>query len=279
MTAPEIRTGRDETALCTFAQNFRGQLIRPTDPAYESARRVWNGMINQHPALIARCSCVDDVVAAVNFARTQQLVVAVRGGGHGVAGHATCDDGLVIDLAALRRVQVDLVRRTVRVEAGATIGEVDRATQPFGLATPTGNVSATGIAGLTLGGGISWLRRKYGMNVDSLLEAEIITAAGQRLTASATEHADLFWGIRGGGGNFGIVTAFTFRLYPVGPEVMFLAVMYPYTLARQVLHAWRAFTHAAPDEVSSDALLWQIPPASLFPTASHGQRVVGLAAL
>lgn len=269
----------NETMIASFMRQFGGKIVQPGDPGYDSDRRVWNGMIDKHPALIAYCHSVDDVITAVNFAREQNVLAAVRGGGHNVAGNAVCDGGLVIDLSPMRKIEVDPEARTVRVEAGATIGEVDRATQPYGLATPTGNVSETGIAGLTLGGGLSWLRRKYGMNIDSLLRVELVTADGRVLAASATENADLFWGIRGGGGNFGIVTAFEFRLYPVGPEVSLLSVFYPYTMAREVLAAWRSFTETAPDEVSSDAILWQIPAVPLFPEAIHGELIVGMGAV
>lgn len=283
-SSPALQAGAisnpiDQQSITHFQHQLQGDLIQPGDATYEQARRVWNGMIDRRPHLIARCRNVGDVALAIGFARRHNLRVAVRGGGHNVAGNAVCDDGLVIDLSLMQDIQVDPVARTVRVEAGATIGMVDRATQPYGLATPTGNVSETGIAGLTLGGGLSWLRRKVGMNIDSLLSAEVVTADGRSLTASATENADLFWAIRGGGGNFGVVTEFTFRLYPIGPEVMFVAVMYPYAQVRQVLQAWRAFTAAAPEEVSSDALIWRIPPAPLFPTHAHGEAVVGVAAM
>jgi FAD/FMN-containing dehydrogenase len=278
LPSTHLPTHNQET-IESFRNQFSGELIQPGDPTYDSARRVWNGMIDKYPALIARCRSVADVVTAVNFGRRNNILVSVRGGGHNVAGNAVCDGGLVIDLSPLRTVTVDPEARTVRVAAGATIGEVDRATQPYGLATPTGNVSETGIAGLTLSGGLSWLRRKYGMNIDSLLGAEVVTADGRVLWASATDHADLFWGIRGGGGNFGIITSFEFRLYPVGPEVSFLSILYPYALARKVLTAWRSFTTTAPDEVSSDVLLWEIPDAPIFPEAIQGERIVGLGAV
>jgi len=273
------KTAVNEAAFDQFRQNFRGPLIRPGDPNYNSARRVWNGMIDRYPALIARCTGLDDVVAAVAFARRHNLLVAVRGGGHNVAGNAVCDDGLVIDLSPMQGVSVDAQAQTVRVQAGATIGAVDRATQKYGLATPTGNVSETGIAGLTLGGGLSWLRRKYGMNIDSLLSTQVVTAGGRILTANKMENADLFWGLRGGGGNFGIVTSFEFQLYPVGPELYFVAAMYPFEQARSVLQAWRAFTATAPDEASTDAFIWRIPPVPAFAQAHHHKTIVGVAGM
>ncbi len=191
--------------LQDFKAHLHGELIGPGDDGYDSARRVWNGMIDKHPALIARCADVSDVVAAVQFARAQELSVAVRGGGHSFSGNGTCDGGLVIDLSPMKRVQVDPVQRVAWAQAGLTIGEFVRETQAFGLATPVGNVSTTGLAGLTLGGGIGWLMGAYGLTLDNLLAVEIVTAVGQVLTASASEHADLLWGVQGGGGNFGIV--------------------------------------------------------------------------
>src|SRR5690348_13634229 len=191
----------DDAAVADLAVKLRGSLIRPGDADYDTARAVWNGMIDRHPALIVRCVCTEDVVMALGFARAHQLLVAVRGGGHNVAGSAVCDDGLVIDLSPMKAIQIDSAARTVRAQAGVTWGELDRATQEFGLATPGGLVSETGIAGLTLGGGIGWLRNKYGLSCDNLISAEIVTADGQIRTVSASSYADLFWALRGGGGN------------------------------------------------------------------------------
>ena len=216
---------------------------------------VWNDLIDKRPALIARCAGAGDVIDSVNFARENDLLLAVRGGGHNVAGNAVCDGGLVIDLSTMRRIHVDPQRRTVRAEGGATWADLDRETQFFGLATPGGEVSETGIAGLTLGGGMGLLRRKYGLSCDNLLSTDVVSADGLLLTASETENADLFWGIRGGGGNFGVVTTFEYRLHPVGPEVMAAAVMYPFEQATELLHAWREYTKQAPDEVTSEVLL------------------------
>ena len=219
-------TGADTTLYDSIVQEFetslRGELLRADDAGYEEARNLWNGMISKKPALIACCANTDDVVKAVDFARTNDLLVAVRGGGHGVAGSAICDGGLVVDLSPMKGIRVDPEQRTVRAEGGVTIGELDRETQAYGLATPMGVVSETGIAGLTLGGGIGWLRRKHGLSCDNLLSVELVKANGQLLKASENENPDLFWGIRGGaGGNFGVVTSFEYRLHPVGPEVMF----------------------------------------------------------
>jgi len=211
--------------------------VLPSDDGYEDARSVWNAAIDRRPALIARCSGVVDVVRAVQFARERELVVAVRGGGHNVAGHGTCDGGILVDLSAMRGVSVDLPGRTATVQAGATWGDVDHETQAFGLATTGGLVSTTGIAGFTLGGGFGWLMRKHGLACDNLLNVELVTAGGRILRASADENADLFWGLRGGGGNFGIVTSFEFRLHPVGPVVTAGAIFFPDEAAADLLRS------------------------------------------
>jgi FAD/FMN-containing dehydrogenase len=239
-------------AIQHFKAHLYGELISPGDDGYENARRVWNGAIDKYPALIVRCADVSDVVSAVQFARAQELHVAVRGGGHSFSGNGTCDGGLVIDLSPMKRVQVDRVQRIAWAQAGLTLGEFVRETQAFGLATPVGNVSTTGLAGLTLGGGIGWLMGEFGLTIDNLLAVEIVTAQGQVLTASAVEHADLFWGVRGGGGNFGIVTSFKFQLHPVGPLVMGM-VVHPLERAREVLHLYRDITSTAPDAMTTTA--------------------------
>jgi FAD/FMN-containing dehydrogenase len=264
----------DERAVAALRQRLDGPLFEPRDPGYDEARRVWNGMIDRHPALIARCSNVADVIAAVEFAREQELLVAVRGGGHSVAGHSTCDGGLVIDLSPMKAVVVDSEARTVRVQGGATWGDLDRETQRFGLATPGGVISTTGVAGLTLGGGYGWLRRKHGLSCDNLLAAEVVTADGRVVQASESENAELLWGLKGGGGNFGIVTGFEFRLHPVGPEVMYAAALYPAEQAGEVMRAWRRFVSTAPDEVTSDATLWNVPPDPELPAELHGEPIL-----
>ncbi len=209
-----------QTAVDLLADSFGGDLVRPGDAGYDDHRKVWNGSIDRRPALIARCRGVADVRAAVRFGREHDLVVAVRGGGHSFPGLSVCDDGMVIDLGPMRGIRVDPVARTVRAQAGVLLGELDRETQEFGLAVPAGIVTHTGLAGLTLGGGIGWIMRKYGLTIDQLLSVDVVTADGEFVRASEDENPDLFWGVRGGGGNFGIVTDFEFRLNPLGPEVV-----------------------------------------------------------
>lgn len=257
-----------------FKAHFRGDVLLPGDAGYDEVRQVWNGMIDRRPGLIVRCTGVADVIDSVNFARTHNLLVAVRGGGHNVAGNAVCDGGLMIDLSLMKAVHVDPKRRTARAQGGATWGDIDRETQVFGLATPGGVVSTTGIAGLTLGGGLGHLRRKCGLSCDNLLSVDIVTADGQFRTASQTENADLFWAVRGGGGNFGIVTSFEFRLHSVGPMVMLCATMYPLAKAKDILRTWREFTTTAPDELSSIAQIWSVPQAPDFPEDTRGKPVV-----
>ena len=275
IAAPALSAER----IQAFAGTLQGEVIRPGDPPYDEARRVWNGMIDRRPALIARCQGVADVMACVTFAAEQDLVLSVRGGGHNVAGFGTCDDGLVIDLSAMRGVRVDPVRRTVRAEGGATWGDVDRQTQLFGLAAPGGIHSKTGIAGLTLGGGQGWLRRTYGMSCDSLLSADVVTADGRLLVASETENADLFWALRGGGGNFGVVTSFEYRLHPVGPLVAFAGPIYPVEETARVTAGFGGFMTEAPDEINASLAWWSIPAVPAFPEELHGQAVVILPAV
>jgi FAD/FMN-containing dehydrogenase len=272
-------TGPDAASVQDLMMRLRGPVIRPGDLEYDDARQVRNGLIDRHPALIVRCNGVADVVEAVNFAREQGLLVSVRGGSHNVAGSATNDGGLVIDLSAMRGVRVDPAARTVRVQGGATWGDVDRETQLFGLATPGGVVSSTGVGGLTLGGGMGWLRRKYGYCIDNLVAVDVVTADGQVRIANEAENPDLFWAVRGGGGNFGVVTSFEFRLHPVGPLVALSATMYALEDAERVLPAWRDFAAAAPDEVSTSALFWGVPAVDAFPAELHGRAVVGAAAV
>ena len=269
----------EDSLVERFGAGLRGEAIQPTDASYEEARRVWSGLIDRRPALIVRCAGVGDVVDSVNFAREHDLLVAVRGGGHNVAGNAVCDGGLVIDLSPMKGIRVDAERRAVRAEAGATLGDLDRETQIFGLATPLGVVSETGIAGLTLGGGIGWLRRKHGLSSDNLLSVDVVTADGRFLTASETENADLFWGVRGGGGNFGVVTSFEYRLHPVGPEVTFCFVLYPGDRAKEVLRFCDEYVARATDEVSPLGVLGRVPRVDLFPEAWHGEQFVAILAM
>ncbi len=255
------------------------QLIVQGDPAYDAARRVWNGMIDRHPALIVRCRGNADVIASVGFAREHGLLLAVRGGGHNVAGFGTCDDGMVIDLSPMREVRLAPNEETVRVGAGATWADVDRETQVRGLAVPGGIVSTTGVAGLTLGGGQGWLRRTYGMACDSLLSADVVTADGNLVTAREDEHAELFWALRGGGGNFGVVTSFEFRAHPVGPMVAFAGPVYPLERAPTIMEAVRDFAEDAPDEVNLSTTWWSIPPVPAFPEELHGRAVIVVGAV
>jgi len=258
---------------------FTGEILRPSDGAYESARKIWNAMIDKRPAVIARCATTSDVVRGVNFARDTGLVLAIRGGGHNIAGNALCDDGLVIDLSKMKAARVDPARRRVTIEGGATLADLDAATQAHGLATPVGINSTTGIAGLTLGGGFGWLSRKYGMTIDNLESAEVVTAAGEMVRASASEHPDLFWALRGGGGNFGVVTRFEFRLHPVGPDVLSGLIVYPLSEAKSVLQQYRDFVAKAPEALSVWTVLRQAPPLPFLPTEVHGQGIVALALL
>ncbi len=260
-----------------FRASLHGQLIQPGDADYDDARNVWNGMIDKHPALIVRCADEVDVTIAVNFARTQDLLVAVRGGGHNVAGFGTCDDGIVIDLSQMKKIEVDAVNRTARAQPGMTWGEFDNATQEHHLATTGGLVSTTGIAGFTLGGGFGWLVRKYGLTVDNLLSVDMILANGQRLTASASENTDLFWGICGGGGNFGIVTSFRYRLHEVGPVAYGGAVFYPVEKARELLQFYRDWTPAMPDELSTMIAFLTAPPEPFVPKELVGTPMIVIA--
>jgi FAD/FMN-containing dehydrogenase len=251
----------EEATVNDFAADLRGPLLRPSDGGYDGARKVWNGMIDRHPALIARCAGVADVMAAVRFARTHALLVSVRGGGHNITGNAVCEGGLMIDLSPMKSVRVDPAKRTARAEAGLTWGEYNRETQAFGLASTGGVVSTTGIAGLTLGGGLGWLHGKHGLSCDNLLSADVVTADGQFLTASADQHPDLFWGLRGGGGNFGVVTSFEYKLHPVGP-VLAGMVIHPMAKAKEVLRFYRDFCRGCPDEMVAAGALMTSPDSA-----------------
>jgi FAD/FMN-containing dehydrogenase len=244
--------------LREFKAHLRGDVISPDDCGYDASRKVWNGMIDTFPAFIVYCADAADVVHAVQFARDQHLLVAVRGGGHSISGSSVCDGGVVIDLSHIKGVLVDAEQKTVWAGAGLTLAEFAEATQAYGLATTTGTVGGTGLAGLTLGGGLGWLMGKYGLTIDNLLAVDLVTATGHVIRASASEHPDLFWGVRGGGGNFGIVTAFEFQLHPVGP-VLAGKVVYPIEQAREVLRFYREYTKNAPDELTAYACLSTTP--------------------
>jgi len=264
----------DEDSIQSFKSGLQGELITPNDTGYDDARQVWNAMIDKRPALIARCSGAADVIDAVTFAREHELLTAVKSGGHNVAGNAVCDDGLVIDLSPMKSVRVDPRSRTVRVEPGVTLREFDHETQAFGLATPTGQVSMTGISGLTLGGGWGWLSRKYGMTIDNLRSVDVVTADGELLHASEEENEDLFWGIRGGGGNFGVVTSYEFQLHEVGPQLLGGLIVYPFGEATDVLRFHRDFTVDAPDELCCYAAIIGAPPVPFLPEEVHGETVI-----
>jgi len=267
----------DSGAVETFEANLRGKLLLPAHDGYDAARRVWNGMIDRRPDLIVRCAGAADVIAAVKFASAHDLLVSVRGGGHNVTGNAVCDKGMMIDLSPMKGIRLDPAQRTVRAEAGLTWGEFDRETQAFGLATTGGQISTTGIAGLTLGGGLGWLHRAYGLVVDNLLSIDLVTADGRLLTASADENTDLFWAVRGGGGNFGIATSFEYRLHPVGPLVTSGMALYPMARARDLLRFYRAYMSAAPDELTAVAGFVTAPPAPFVPQHLQGTRMMMIA--
>ena len=243
---------------------LHGTLIMPRDPDYEEARRVWNGTVDKRPAMIIYCADADDVVAAVRFARAIDARVAVRSGGHNVAGVSVCDAGIVIDLSRMKQIDVDAGRRVARADAGLNLGEFDRATMAHGLATTTGVISDTGIAGLTLGGGFGKLGRKYGLTCDNLVAVEMVTADGKKLLASDSKHSDLFWAVRGGGGNFGVATAFHLRLHPLDPELLVCSLLYPFEQARAALRSYDQFARNAPDEVSADAAFVANPSGERF---------------
>jgi FAD/FMN-containing dehydrogenase len=258
-----------------LAANLRGDLILPSDPDYESVRAVYNGMIDKRPAMIARCADVADVIAAVTFARKHDLLLAIRGGGHHGAGLGTCDAGLVIDLSQMKGIRVDPESRSVRVEGGCTWGEVDHATHAFGMATPSGFISTTGVGGLTLGGGLGYLTRKYGLTIDNLLAVDIVLADGSFVTANADQHADLFWAVRGGGGNFGVVTSFLFRLHPVS-TVVGGPTLWPIDQAAEVMRWYRDFITEAPEDLNGWFGILVVPPAPTFPEDLHLKTMCGI---
>jgi FAD/FMN-containing dehydrogenase len=273
-----VRTTAIDPAT-VLAERLRGEVIAPGHPQYETARGVWNGMIDRRPAAIARCADADDVAVAIRFAAEHELVLAVRGGGHNVAGTAVVDDGIVVDLSEMRSVRVDGSRRSVHVQGGATWADVDGVTAPLGLAAPGGVVSETGVAGLALSGGVSHQRRRDGMTVDNLVSAEVVLADGRQVRASADEHADLFWALRGGGGNFGVMTSFELSLHELGPEVFALNVAYPVEDAKRVLAGWRDAVADAPDELSTAGMIWSLPVVDELPEQLRGAPYVGVAGM
>jgi len=264
----------DKAALSALRMGFHGELVERGDPTYDERRKIWNGSIDRYPALIARCTGVADVKAALKFARGTDLPVAVRSGGHSFPGQSTCDDGIVIDLSLMKGIRIDPEARMVSAQAGVLLGELDQATQAFGLAVPAGIVTHTGLAGLTLGGGIGWLMRKYGLTVDQLLSVDMVTANSELVKASESENPDLFWGIRGAGGNFGIVTEFTFRLNPVGPIVLAGPIFWPMDESGQVLRFYRDWITDAPDDLTTIVVHRRIPPLPAIPKEFHGKPVV-----
>ena len=264
-------------ALGAFRQRFHGEVVAPGDPAYDQHRRVWNGSVDRHPALVARCTSPADVAAALDLARSHDLVVAVRGGGHSFPGHSVCDDGMVVDLSPMKGIVVDPAAGTVRVQGGALLGELDRATEPYGAAVPAGIVTHTGVAGLTLGGGIGWLMRKYGLTIDNLVGADVVTADGTLVRADETHDSDLFWGLRGGGGNFGVVTEFEFRLCPVGAQVVAGPVFWPMEDTPGLLRFYRRWVAEAPDELMTIVLQRRAPDIPAVPRDLVGRHVVGVA--
>lgn len=276
---PELRTLNDTTVnisdetLAAFKSSLAGLVLMPADQGYDEARQVWNSLIDRRPGLIVQVRALADVVRSVDFAKTHGLLTSVRGGGHNVNGSAVCNGGIVIDLRNMYAVRVDRRSMTVHVQGGARLADVDRETQLFGLVTPTGNVSDTGIGGLTLCGGMSNLRRKWGLAIDNLVSVELVTASGDVKTASASENVDLYWAVRGGGGNFGIVTNFEFRLHELGPEVFFAAQFFTIDDAPAVMRKWRDFVESSQDETSSLGFLWTVPAVDGFSPELRGKRV------
>jgi FAD/FMN-containing dehydrogenase len=255
---------------------IKGSIITPSDASYEEARQIWNAMINRRPAVIVQCAQADDVPPAIRFARENKLELSIRGAGHNIAGNALCDNGVTIDFSKMKTVRVDAGKKRAYVEPGATLADFDQAVQAHGLATPVGINSTTGIAGLTLGGGFGWLTRKYGMTIDNLVSVDMITAEGKKVRASENENADLFWAIRGGGGNFGVVTQFEFQLFPVGPEIVAGLIVFPFNQAKQILTKYRQFADSAPEELNVWVVLRKAPPLPFLPENVHGKEVVVL---
>jgi FAD/FMN-containing dehydrogenase len=259
-----------------LAEGFKGQTIRPGDPGYDEARAVYNGAIDKRPALIVRPTGAADVIDAVNYARESGLPLGVRGGGHSVAGNGTVDGGVLVDLSSLRGLHVDPAAQAARVNAGVLVGELDRETQLFGLATPSGRVTTTGVAGFTLGGGYGWLSPKWGLACDNLISADVVTADGRLVTASEKENPDLLWGLRGGGGNFGVATSFAFRLHALGPMVLGGLLIHPIDEAKELMRAYRDYVESAPEELATGTAIIQAPPVEFIPAHLHGKPVLGM---
>ncbi|TVO64907.1 FAD-binding oxidoreductase [Denitromonas ohlonensis] len=267
----------DDDKLEALRCALRGSLLMPTDDGYDISRTLWNGMIDRHPAAIVRAAGAGDVMQAINFSRDNNLLLAVRGGGHNIAGKAACDGGLMLDLSAMKSVRVDPATKRARVEPGALLSDFDRETQAFGLSTPTGINSTTGMSGLTLGGGFGWQSRKRGLTIDNLVAADVVLASGEFVQTSATQHPDLFWALRGGGGNFGVVTSFEYRLHPLGPQVLAGLVVYPLDQAKQVFEGYRKFTATASDDMTAWLVMRKAPPLPFLPVEVHGKEVVVVA--
>ena len=267
----------DENLISDFKSQIRGEVVLPTDPSYDEVRQIWNAMIDRRPGMIVRCAGVSDVMQSVTLASEHNLLLAVRSGGHNIAGNAVCDDGLMIDLSQLKSVRIDPEKRRAYVEPGACLGDFDHEAQAFGLVTPLGINSTTGVAGLTLGGGFGWLSRKYGLTIDNLISVDMVTADGQFVHASNKENPELFWGLRGGGGNFGIVTLFEFELHAVGPEILAGLIVFPATQGPQVLSKYRDYVATIPEEMNIWVVLRKAPPLPFLPEEAHGQEVVVLA--
>jgi len=278
-TADGGTTNVPQSAIASLKKGLEGKLLLPDSDGYDEARTIWNAMIDRRPAAILACASGDDVARGVAFAREHRLRLAVRSGGHNIAGNAVCDGGLMLSLAGMKTMEVDPKAWRARAGPGNTLGDLDQATQQHGLAVPIGINSTTGIAGLTLGGGFGWISRKYGLTIDNLVSAEVVTASGELVRASAQDHPDLFWAIRGGGGNFGVVTEFEFSLQPVGPEVLAGLIVYPISDARDVLRHYRDFCRTAPDDVSVYVVMRKAPPLPFLPAAAHGTDVLVLATL
>ena len=263
-------------AIARIKGTIKGRVLAPDDPNYDQARQIWNAMIDRRPAVIVQPADAADVGPAIQFARANALEISVRGAGHNIAGNAVCNGGMMIDFSNMRNVRVDAGKKRATAGPGATLADLDNATQQHGLATPVGINSTTGIAGLTLGGGFGWLTRKHGMTIDNLISAEVVTAGGKGLRASEKDNAELFWALRGGGGNFGVVTEFEFALHPVGPEILAGLIVFPFAQAKQVLTRYRQFANAAPEDLNVWAVLRQAPPLPFLPVNVHGEEVVVL---